>query len=306
MENMNHEPQDGKLLRGMSPLELWAEHNPQLRSIPNEAKWLYRSAMSVSKVTSNGVRISRGSGPKMEVFYYDSPAHLVPLQGRKVIVHWNDGNPDADAIVRLPMPGSAPKFLCIASRVQPLQRFTATPEQLSVEAKRKKAAMRFARTELRSIQPELVRASRPILIENETAALGAVIADATERAGAVNAAGRAGAGAAADATAGEVRQLRGARAVVRAAITSFGNQPFSLEDVRAKIPGPLKTGASTVLHQLTIHGELRKTRRADNSKVWQATAGLRTREANLINAGPQPGSLVDAGNGKKTYILDGQ
>ena len=181
MENMNHEKQDGKLLRGLSPLEMWAEHNPQLRSIPDEAKWLYRSAMNVSKVTSNGVRISRGSGPKQEVFYFDNPAVLVPLQGRQVIVYWNDSNPDADAILRLPMPGSAPKFLCVAKRVQPLQRFTATPEQLSSEAKRKNAAMRYARTELRSIQPELVRASRPIPVDSETVRMGAAIAEATER-----------------------------------------------------------------------------------------------------------------------------
>lgn len=63
MENMNHARHDGKVLRGQSPLELWAEHNPQLRKIPDEAKWIYRSAMNVSKVMANGIRITRGAVP---------------------------------------------------------------------------------------------------------------------------------------------------------------------------------------------------------------------------------------------------
>jgi len=309
MENQNHERQDGKLLRGLSPVEMWAEHNPQLRSIPDSAKWLYRSAMNVSKVTSNGVRICRGSGPKMEVFYYDSPEHLVPLQGRNVIIHWNDSNPDADAIVRLPEPGGAPKFVCVAKRVQPLTRFSATPEQLDAEARRKKAALHYARTELRSIQPDLVRDTVPIPVGVDLAEIGAEIAAADARAGAVvtgadmSQAGRlAGAGGAG----GAVERPKSTRAVLRGAVVAFGGQPFTLAAIRAKLPGALHPLASIMLRQLMLEGEVTKTRRDDGSKVWQATAALKVRGPVNATPPPAPGSLIANRDGSKTYILEPQ
>ena len=314
MENQNHERQDGKLLRGLSPLEMWAEHNPQLRSIPDSAKWLYRSAMNVSKVTANGLRITRGSGPKMEVFYYDAPEHLVPLQGRKVIVHWNDANPDADAIVRLPMPGSAPKFVCVAKRVQPLFRFTATPEQLDAEASRKRAALHYARTEMRAIQANLVRATVPVPVGPEIASIGAKIAEAGERAAGLDdagqAAGLAGAGGAIEvAGAGELtagrKELRGSRALLRAAVMSYGESAFTLAGIRGKLPGAVKERAASLLHALTLIGELRKSRRADGKKVWQATALLRVRGGGgRVNTMQRPGGLIDNGDGSKTYFVE--
>jgi hypothetical protein len=295
MDNMNHQPQDGKLLRGLSPLELWSQHNPQLRSIPDEAKWLYRSAMNVSAITSNGVRISRGSGPKMEVFYYDNPAVLVPLQGRKVVVYWSDSNPEADAILRLPMPGSAPKFLCVAKYVKPLARFTATRQELSAEAKRKHAALHYARTEMRSIQSEFVRDTVPIPVGSDIAEIGSKIAEASERAGAIDqAAAQSNRCGALDATAPVNRmealgnslagedvpvaapQMRGVREAVRAVVASFAGRQFSLNEVRGKLPDALKDRATAVLCHLTQAGELVKPRRAR----WQrATASRPALEA---------------------------
>jgi hypothetical protein len=178
MENQNHEPQDGKLLRGYSPLEVWAEHAPELRAIPDSAKWLYRSAMNVSKVTSNGVRVTLGSGPKQLVYYYDNPEILVPRQGTKVIIHWNHGNPEADAVLR---DANSRKFLCVAKFVKPLSRFGATDEQLGAEAARKKAAMLYARTEMRAIQPDLARQTRPIPVDADAVQTGARLTEAAAR-----------------------------------------------------------------------------------------------------------------------------
>lgn len=165
MANLNHERQDGQILRGASPIEQWANDNPERRVLPDDAKWLYRSAMTVVQVTANGVRVTQGSGKKTQVYYYDNPELLVPLRGQKVVVFWNDHNPDADACICLPKAGGHYKFHGIAKAVQKLPAFAAPSEQLRSEAERKKAGMHYARTELRAIQPELQR--DPILIRTD-------------------------------------------------------------------------------------------------------------------------------------------
>ncbi|MGN6387293.1 MAG: hypothetical protein ACTHMT_13745 [Verrucomicrobiota bacterium] len=181
MENLNHERQDGQILRGVSPLEQWASDAPRLAQLPDESKWLYRSAFSVTQVTRNGVRVTQGSGKKMQVYYYDNPELLVPLQGQKVVVFWNDHNPDADACICLPLKGGHYKFHGLAKRVQPLSAFNASKQELSDEAQRKKAAMHYARTELRSIQPELQRNSRLIRTDESTDQVASEIQAAAAR-----------------------------------------------------------------------------------------------------------------------------
>jgi hypothetical protein len=176
MENFNNEPQDGKLLRGLSPIQFCMEHKWERRDIPDSAKWLYRSAMNVSRVTSNGVNVSRGSGPKRLVYYWDNPDVLPAVEGRNVIIHWNDGNPEADAILR---DAQTRKFICVAKSVPAISRFHATPEQLAAEGKRK--SMHYARTEMRAIQPDLVRATRPIPVDDAAVNLGRQIAAASDR-----------------------------------------------------------------------------------------------------------------------------
>lgn len=178
MEKANHERQDGQILRGESPLELWAAHAPQLAAIPDSAKWLYRSAMSLVQVTRNGVRVTQGSGPKQQVYYYDAPELLTSRQGMKVAVYWNDHNPDADAAIVL-----NGTFLGMAKRVQPLNRFTATDAELTAEAQRKAAALQFARTEMRALQPELARRHQNLIpVDAGANHIGAEIAAAADRA----------------------------------------------------------------------------------------------------------------------------
>jgi hypothetical protein len=179
MEKWNNERNDGKILRGRSPLEKWAEDAPQLRVIPDQSKWLYRSAMSLVQVTRNGVRVTQGTGAKMLVHYYDNPELLVPRTGQKVVVYWNDHNPETDAVL---LSAQAPrKFLGTAAYVQPLARFGATEEQLTAEAARKKAAANYSRTELRSVQPELQRPRAPIATDMQANRIGDQIAQAESR-----------------------------------------------------------------------------------------------------------------------------
>jgi hypothetical protein len=182
MEFLNQERQDGEHLRGKSPLELWAEHNPRLNCIPDQAKWLYRSAMSMVKVTRNGVRITRGSGANMEVFYYDNPALFEPMRQSKfsptVIVHWDDYNPDTDVCIR---DLKTRQFIGVAKRVHPLSRFDATDEQLQSERQRKQAALHCSRTEIRTMQQHLVRSAKPIAVDAKAADIGQRIAAARNR-----------------------------------------------------------------------------------------------------------------------------
>lgn len=149
---LNDEIQEGQILRGRSPNQAW--EGTQLSKLPPEATWLYRSAKTVAKVTRNGIRITQGSGPGQVILYFDNPQVLAPRQGTKVLVHWNDDNHDADAAV---LDFQTRAFIGLAPRVQPRSAFNATKEQLSAEAKRKQAALGYARTELRAMQPHLQR-----------------------------------------------------------------------------------------------------------------------------------------------------
>jgi hypothetical protein len=96
-----------------------------------------------------------------------------------VVVFWNDHNPEADVIV---LAGQPRKFLGVASYVQKLPRFDATPEQRAEEKARKRAALLYARTEARAIQPECQRAARPVPCDAGSDRIGAEIRAAEARA----------------------------------------------------------------------------------------------------------------------------
>jgi hypothetical protein len=166
MENLNHERQDGKLLRGMSPLEKWADDAPQLNRLSDEYRWLYRSAKNVSKVTRNGVRVTQGTGANQEVYYWDNPEALTQWSGTQVVVMWNDRNPLADALI---LHGVTRQFLCVAKRVDALKRFGATKEEFATAHARKALEMKVARQEIRAIQPHLARSQKLIGAEVATA-----------------------------------------------------------------------------------------------------------------------------------------
>ena len=193
MGGLNQERNDGAICRGLSPDQKWIEDGAEsrLRFLPDEARWLYRSAMDLVAVTRNGLLITRGSGPKRRSYRWDNPELLTALRGAKVIVYWQDHRPEADAVVL----SLARKFLGVAKSFGPIDAFDATDEQLTAEAARKTAERRFVATEVRTLTPFLTRRApvsplasavkRPTQVDASTAAVGeelrAAIARTDER-----------------------------------------------------------------------------------------------------------------------------
>lgn len=160
MQALNNERNDGKILRGRSPAEAWAEINPQFREFPDASKWLYRAAYRLVEVTRNGVRILVGSGKFQTAYTYTHPA-LEPHRGRRVAVYWNDANPDTDAVIYTIQAGKPHTLICCASRLKTPDRFGATDEELKAEAQRKKLAQQLAVSHSRTLAPYLPRRVSP-------------------------------------------------------------------------------------------------------------------------------------------------
>jgi hypothetical protein len=118
----------------------------------------------------------------MVIHYYDNPELLTPRQGSQVVVYWNDHRPEADAAI---LDKATRRFIGMASYVKPISRFNATDAELQGEAERKAAAMQFARSEIRAIQPHLQRrAANVIPTSRSTDATGEALAEAEARAAA--------------------------------------------------------------------------------------------------------------------------
>lgn len=170
MNSLNHERNDGKILRGLCPADKWAQDNPQLPQFPDSAKYLYRSAYSVREVTRNGVRVSIGSGKYQQSYTYGVDAAtggihpvLENHRGRRVIIFWNDNNPDTDAVIYSIRNGKPDQFLCVASRQQTIDRFGASGDEMKAEATRKKLSQQLAVSQSKSLAPFLQRRSLPSL-----------------------------------------------------------------------------------------------------------------------------------------------
>jgi hypothetical protein len=212
MENMNQMRNDGQICRGATPLEKWMD-SPALLRVPESSRWMYRSALSITKITRNGVRVTMGSGAKLLTYYYDRPEVLTHFEGTKVRVYWNHTNPESDAII---LDHASNGFLCSASKVDPLN--------YDVEKQRKALAMQVARTELRSIQPHMARRTMPIATDDTNERLSNEIAQAHAR----EATKRA-----------QVRQSE------RAVQTAIRNTPVTLDDVNAVLATDTRPDALT-------------------------------------------------------------
>jgi hypothetical protein len=181
MANLNNTRNDGQILRGQLPIEKWSAEEGDRTQIPDSAKWMYRSAKNVTELTRNGLRVTVGSGKNLQPFWYDNRELLAPFEyGTKFVIHWDQNNPDVDAVILTHNPKSR-KFLGIAQRVKPLHRFTATKEELAAEAQRRGKGMQLAREELRSIQPELQRPRAPIATDAGANRIGEEISQAAAR-----------------------------------------------------------------------------------------------------------------------------
>lgn len=195
MNELNHTRNDGKVLRGQAPVDKWTADAPQFDVMPDSAKWLYRSSYRVVDITRNGVRIGVGSGRNMIHHTWANPEMLEQWRGRKVIVFWNDANPEADALVYSIRSGKQDKFICRAEYVNPIPRFGATDEQTAKEHLRKKLSTQLVRSHQASLAPYLQRstgtlAARP-LAEQEVGEEIAAAADRVHRKQAVRAKQRA-------------------------------------------------------------------------------------------------------------------
>jgi len=167
MNALNHTRNDGKVLRGEAPADKWAADAPAFEVMPDHAKWLYRSSYRVLEITRNGARIGVGSGRNMIHHTWSNPEALEQWRGRKVIVFWNDANPEADALIYSIRSGKQDKFICRAEYVNPIPKFGATEEQTAKETLRKKLSSQVARTHAASLAPYLQRsiktlAARPL------------------------------------------------------------------------------------------------------------------------------------------------
>ena len=160
MTALNNERNDGKILRGTAPVDKWAEDAPQLRLMPDEAKWMYRSSFRIVGVTRNGVRITVGSGKYQTAYTYTHPA-LEQHRGRRVVAFWNEHDPDTDAVIYTVRDGRQDKLICVASRMNELPRFGATDEAFKAEATRKKLVQQMAVAESRRLSPYLQRQAAP-------------------------------------------------------------------------------------------------------------------------------------------------
>ena len=170
MRSLNNERNDGKVLRGETPFDKWStvfgeevgrgRPGPPRQFIPDSAKWMYRSSYNVVAITRNGVRITQGTGKYQQAYSYDAP-ELQANKGSRVVVYWNDYDPDTAAVIYTIRNGKPHEFLCVASRVSDLPRFGATQEQMASEAARKKLAHNLAVTKSAAIAPYLQRPAPP-------------------------------------------------------------------------------------------------------------------------------------------------
>ena len=178
MKALNNERNDGKILRGMTPVEKWEQDQPKFITFPDNAKWMYRAAYRVVEVTRNGVRITVGTGKFQMAYTYSNPAALEIHRGRRVMAFWNDADPDTDAVVYTIRNGKPHELICVASRVPELPRFGTSGEAMAAEAARKKMAHNLAHTQRASLAPYLQRTARTVTPTERTDAVASQIGQA--------------------------------------------------------------------------------------------------------------------------------
>jgi hypothetical protein len=182
MAALNNERNDGKILRGLCPDDKWTQDNPQLEAFPDSAKWLYRSSYRIETVTRNGVRVTMGTGKFQQSYTYSNPEVLEEHRGRRVVIFWNDYDPDTAAVIYTIRNGKPHQFLCVASRVKSLPRFGASEDQMATEAARKKLSHQLAVTQSRSLAPYLQRKARSLPVQSVRNDIAERIAAAREEA----------------------------------------------------------------------------------------------------------------------------
>ncbi|MCX7723466.1 MAG: helix-turn-helix domain-containing protein [Verrucomicrobiae bacterium] len=192
LRTLNAERNDGRILRGRSPADAWAEVAPERCPVPDQYRWLFRSNLRRVLVTANGVRVSIGSGKNLVSYYYAHPA-LEKYRGMPVLVFWNDSNPDVPACIFSIRAGQPGQLICIADRVQEIPRIGASREEIAADAHRKKLAWLEAVSYSVTLGPYLRRRNMPVATEPNQISTAIATAEqiSAERAQAAEAARRA-------------------------------------------------------------------------------------------------------------------
>src|SRR5581483_6160216 len=175
MAALNNTRGDGKILRGRAPVEAWDEimatRESQFVQFPDKSKWLYRAAYRVERVTRNGVRITVGTGKYQVAYSYKHPA-LENHRGRRVIIFWNDYDPDTDAVIYTIQSGRPQQLICVAPRFTNPSRFGATGEEMAAESTHKKLTMQLVRTQRASLAPHFQRNFKTVAARQKDAQVG--------------------------------------------------------------------------------------------------------------------------------------
>lgn len=170
LEAYMHEPQNGDLLRGASPAEIFAAHKP-LRRLPDDARFLLSTHRVRATVKPNGIGIEiRG---KRRFFY---SRELGQFTGRPVFAWFNIEQPDLLTVSDLEM-----KTFLTVKRTE-LPAFDATKEQLAQAHRERSGFMRHAKDRVDAIQhPNRKCIVRDDVIDADAQALGSHIRRETEQ-----------------------------------------------------------------------------------------------------------------------------
>jgi hypothetical protein len=164
LEEYMHEPQNGKLLQGKSPAEMFAEHRP-LRKLDDASRFLLASHRVRATVKANGLAITlRGQ----RRFYYNQ--ELGAWRGRQVFAWYNVEQPDLLTVTDLDMKNP------ISVRRQELSAFDASPDQLAEASRQRRGFMKSARLEVDRIKRPVRNAiQRDHVLDSDAQALGSHI-----------------------------------------------------------------------------------------------------------------------------------
>ncbi len=168
----NHSRNDGKVCKGRTPAEAWAEKLPEggLQAVPQEAAYMLYANLARVKVTRNGLRVDHGG----ESFRWDHPESLTRLQGQEVFVWYTPEYGEVATVTTRER-----QFICHVKRLEQLHPIHATKEELQGEAQRKGTRLKLIRTEYRQLVPSMPSHRRHVIpCDDATARLNEKINDA--------------------------------------------------------------------------------------------------------------------------------
>lgn len=92
LEEYNNEPQNGQMLRGLSPQQAWAEGRAgrPAEVLPSSLEWLMTTKEKLMKVSPDGITFDIAG----KAFQFCADKNLGLLIGERVLVRYNSSNPD--------------------------------------------------------------------------------------------------------------------------------------------------------------------------------------------------------------------